>query len=52
MIRSLLNSLLYFPSRGILETPEQAGLDYRDLRSKPTTVSGYTGGGSTPGQSR
>ncbi len=32
MIRSLLNSLLYFPSRTILETPDRAGLDYRDLR--------------------
>lgn len=32
MIRSLLNSLLYFPSRAILETPEEAGLEYRDLR--------------------
>ncbi len=31
MIRSLLNSLLYFPSRAIIETPESAGLDYRDL---------------------
>ena len=31
MIRSLLNSLLYFPSRAIIETPEQAGVDYRDL---------------------
>jgi pimeloyl-ACP methyl ester carboxylesterase len=31
VIRSLLNSLLYFPSRAIIETPEQAGLDYRDL---------------------
>lgn len=31
MIRSLLSSLLYFPSRTIIETPEQAGLDYRDL---------------------
>jgi pimeloyl-ACP methyl ester carboxylesterase len=32
VIRSLLNSLLYFPSREILETPDRAGLDYRDLR--------------------
>lgn len=31
MIRSLLNSLLYFPSRAIAETPDRAGLDYRDL---------------------
>jgi uncharacterized protein len=32
VIRSLLNSLLYFPSRAIIETPEHARLDYRDLR--------------------
>ena len=32
MIRSLLNSLLFFPSRAIIETPDGAGLDYRDLR--------------------
>jgi fermentation-respiration switch protein FrsA (DUF1100 family) len=32
MIRSLLNSLLYFPSRAIVETPEEAGLEYRDVR--------------------
>jgi uncharacterized protein len=31
VIRLLLNSLLYFPSRGIIETPDRAGLDYRDL---------------------
>lgn len=31
MIRSLLNSLLYFPSRAIVETPGRAGLDYRDV---------------------
>ena len=31
MIRSLLNLLLYFPSRGIIETPDRAGLEYRDL---------------------
>jgi uncharacterized protein len=31
VIRPLLHSLLYFPSRAITETPEQAGLDYRDL---------------------
>jgi fermentation-respiration switch protein FrsA (DUF1100 family) len=31
LIRSLLNSLLYFPSGAIAETPDQAGLDFRDL---------------------
>jgi uncharacterized protein len=31
VIRLLLNSLLYFPSREIIETPDRAGLDYRDL---------------------
>jgi pimeloyl-ACP methyl ester carboxylesterase len=31
VIRSLLYSLLYFPSRAIIETPDGAGLDYRDL---------------------
>jgi uncharacterized protein len=31
VIRSLLNSLLYFPSRAIIETPDRAGLVYRDL---------------------
>jgi fermentation-respiration switch protein FrsA (DUF1100 family) len=31
MLRALLNSLLYFPSRAIIETPGRAGLDYRDL---------------------
>jgi fermentation-respiration switch protein FrsA (DUF1100 family) len=31
VIRSLLNSLLYFPSRAIIEAPDRAGLDYRDL---------------------
>jgi uncharacterized protein len=31
VIRSLLNSLLYFPSRAITETPDRAGLDYREL---------------------
>jgi uncharacterized protein len=31
VIRWLLNSLLYFPSRAIIETPDRAGLDYRDL---------------------
>jgi len=31
VIRSLLHSLLYFPSPAISETPDGAGLDYRDL---------------------
>jgi pimeloyl-ACP methyl ester carboxylesterase len=31
VIRWLLNSLLYFPSRAIIETPDGAGLAYRDL---------------------
>ena len=31
MIRPLLNSLLYFPSQATIETPDRAGLDYRDL---------------------
>jgi uncharacterized protein len=31
VIRSLLNSLLYFPSRAIVETPDSAGLDFLDL---------------------
>ena len=31
MIRSLVGSLLYFPSRAILETPDRAGLDHREL---------------------
>jgi uncharacterized protein len=31
VIRLLLNSLLYFPTRAIIETPDRAGLDYRDL---------------------
>jgi uncharacterized protein len=31
VIRSLLNSLLYFPSRSIVEMPHSAGLDYLDL---------------------
>lgn len=31
MIRLLLHSLLYFPSRAIIETPDRAGLAYRDL---------------------
>jgi fermentation-respiration switch protein FrsA (DUF1100 family) len=34
VIRPLLNSLLYFPSRAIIETPDEAGLEYRDLRLK------------------
>jgi uncharacterized protein len=31
VIRALLNSLLYFPSRAIVETPDSAGLGYLDL---------------------
>jgi len=31
MIRSLVNSMLYFPSRELVQTPEQVGLSYRDL---------------------
>jgi fermentation-respiration switch protein FrsA (DUF1100 family) len=31
VIRSLLGSLLYFPSREIIETPDRAGLDFREL---------------------
>jgi pimeloyl-ACP methyl ester carboxylesterase len=31
-MRALLGSLLYFPTRAIVETPDRAGLDYRDLR--------------------
>jgi pimeloyl-ACP methyl ester carboxylesterase len=31
MIRSLLNAMLYFPSREIIETPRQAGLESREL---------------------
>jgi fermentation-respiration switch protein FrsA (DUF1100 family) len=31
VIRALLNSLLYFPSRTIVETPERAGLSSREL---------------------
>ena len=30
-MRSLVGSLLYFPSRTILETPDHAGLDHREL---------------------
>jgi fermentation-respiration switch protein FrsA (DUF1100 family) len=30
-MRPLLNALLYFPSRTITQTPEQAGLDHREL---------------------
>ena len=37
-MRSLLGSLLYFPSREILETPDGIGLDYRDLA--PVTEDG------------
>jgi uncharacterized protein len=32
VIRLLLNSVLYFPSREIIETPDRAGLHHRDLR--------------------
>jgi len=31
MVRALLNALLYFPSRAIMQTPAQAGLDYSEL---------------------
>jgi uncharacterized protein len=31
LIRTLLHSLLYFPSRAIVQTPDRAGLDSRDL---------------------
>jgi pimeloyl-ACP methyl ester carboxylesterase len=31
VFRPVLNALLYFPSRAILESPEQAGLAWRDL---------------------
>jgi len=31
VIRTLLNSLLYFPARAIVETPDRAGLGYREL---------------------
>jgi uncharacterized protein len=31
ILRPLLHSLLYFPSRALVETPAAAGLDYRDL---------------------
>ena len=31
MIRALLHSLLYSPSRAIVETPDRAGLNYRDV---------------------
>jgi hypothetical protein len=31
MIRTLLHSLLYFPSRAIVQTPTLAALDYREL---------------------
>jgi fermentation-respiration switch protein FrsA (DUF1100 family) len=32
VIRALVNSLLYFPSRDFLETPDLAGLEHRELR--------------------
>jgi uncharacterized protein len=32
VIRSLLRSLLFFPSRAIIDTPESAGLAYNDVR--------------------
>jgi len=31
MIRSLLNAMLYFPGRQIIDTPRQAELEYREL---------------------
>jgi uncharacterized protein len=31
VVRQVLNSLLYFPSKAILETPADAGLDFHDL---------------------
>jgi uncharacterized protein len=31
LVRRLMNSLLYFPARAILETPAEAGLGFRDL---------------------
>ena len=31
MLRPLLNSLLYFPERAFFETPDTAGLEYREL---------------------
>jgi pimeloyl-ACP methyl ester carboxylesterase len=34
VIRVLLNSLLYFPSRTIIETPDRAGLEYFELGLK------------------
>jgi fermentation-respiration switch protein FrsA (DUF1100 family) len=34
VINPLLNSLLYFPSRAIVETPASAGLDHRELAFK------------------
>jgi uncharacterized protein len=34
VIRLLLNSLLYFPSRAIIKTPDLAGLVYRELEPK------------------
>jgi fermentation-respiration switch protein FrsA (DUF1100 family) len=32
VLRRVLNSLLFFPSRAILETPDAYGLEYRELR--------------------
>ena len=40
VIRPLLNSLLYFPSRTVLETPDRAGLDYRDRRCHDRATGG------------
>jgi uncharacterized protein len=31
MVRQVLNALLYFPTKGILETPGDVGLDFRDV---------------------
>jgi uncharacterized protein len=36
MIRRLLHALLYFPSREIVQTPDQAGLRFRDLAFETT----------------
>ena len=36
MIRTLLHALLYFPSREIVQTPDQAGLRFRDLAFETT----------------
>jgi predicted alpha/beta hydrolase len=32
VIRALLDSLLFFPARAIVETPDRAGLRYRDVK--------------------